>query len=23
MKTGIAHLPLHAGKAPAWLFQRM
>lgn len=23
MKTGIAHLPLHTGKAPAWLFQRM
>lgn len=23
MKTGIAHLPLHYGKAPAWLFQRM
>ncbi|MBI2471343.1 MAG: DUF763 domain-containing protein [Planctomycetes bacterium] len=23
MKTGIAHLPLHGGKAPAWLFQRM
>ncbi|MCX8118692.1 MAG: DUF763 domain-containing protein [Desulfobacterota bacterium] len=23
MKTGIAHLPLHQGKAPAWLFQRM
>jgi uncharacterized protein len=23
MKTGIAHLPLHSGKAPAWLFQRM
>jgi len=22
-KTGIAHLPLHGGKAPAWLFQRM
>jgi hypothetical protein len=21
--TGIAHLPLHGGKAPAWLFQRM
>ncbi len=23
MKTGVAHLPLHGGKAPAWLFQRM
>jgi uncharacterized protein len=23
MKTGIAHLPLHGGKAPAWLFKRM
>ena len=23
MKTGSAHLPLHYGKAPAWLFQRM
>jgi hypothetical protein len=23
MKTGIAHLPLHGGKAPAWLFSRM
>jgi hypothetical protein len=23
MKTGIAHLPLHYGKAPSWLFQRM
>lgn len=23
MKTGIAHLPLHGGKAPFWLFQRM
>ena len=23
MKTGIAHLPLHYGKAPAWLFCRM
>ncbi|MFC1482621.1 DUF763 domain-containing protein [Candidatus Margulisiibacteriota bacterium] len=23
MKTGIANLPLHGGKAPAWLFQRM
>lgn len=22
-KTGIAYLPLHRGKAPAWLFQRM
>ncbi|MDO8532272.1 MAG: DUF763 domain-containing protein [Dehalococcoidia bacterium] len=22
-RTGIAHLPLHGGKAPAWLFQRM
>ncbi len=23
MKTGLAHLPLHSGKAPSWLFQRM
>jgi len=23
VKTGIAHLPLHTGKVPAWLFQRM
>ncbi len=23
MKTGVAHLPLHSGKAPSWLFQRM
>jgi hypothetical protein len=23
MKTGLAHLPLHGGKAPSWLFQRM
>jgi hypothetical protein len=23
MKRGIAHLPLHYGKAPAWLFSRM
>ncbi|MBU6391940.1 MAG: DUF763 domain-containing protein, partial [Planctomycetes bacterium] len=23
MKTGIVHLPLHGGKAPSWLFQRM
>jgi hypothetical protein len=23
MRTGIANLPLHGGKAPAWLFQRM
>ena len=23
MKTGIANLPLHYGKAPSWLFQRM
>src|SRR5437016_502553 len=23
MKTGIAHLPLHGGKAPPWLFNRM
>jgi hypothetical protein len=22
-RTGIAHLPLHGGKAPPWLFQRM
>ncbi len=23
MRTGIAHLPLHSGAAPSWLFQRM
>src|SRR4030043_1436728 len=23
MRTGIAYLPLHYGKAPSWLFQRM
>ncbi len=23
MRTGITHLPLHGGKAPSWLFQRM
>jgi len=23
MKTGVAHLPLHYGRAPSWLFQRM
>ncbi len=23
MRTGIAYLPLHSGKAPAWLFSRM
>ena len=23
MKTGTADLPLHYGKAPSWLFQRM
>src|SRR5512132_3721962 len=23
MRTGFAHLPLHNGKAPAWLFTRM
>ncbi len=23
MKTGIAHLPLHYGKAPHWLFKKM
>ncbi len=23
MKTGVAHLPLHHGKAPRWLFDRM
>src|SRR5512139_2142057 len=23
MKTGITHLPLHGGRAPAWLFGRM
>ncbi|MBN1153136.1 MAG: DUF763 domain-containing protein, partial [Dehalococcoidia bacterium] len=22
-RTGVAHLPLHGGHAPAWLFQRM
>ena len=22
-RTGTANLPLHGGKAPAWLFQRM
>ena len=22
-RTGIANLPLHGGKAPAWLFRRM
>ena len=22
-RTGTAHLPLHGGKAPAWLFSRM
>jgi len=22
-RTGLAHLPLHGGHAPAWLFQRM
>jgi uncharacterized protein len=22
-RTGIAHLPLHGGKAPSWLFRRM
>ncbi len=22
-RTGVAHLPLHGGKAPAWLFRRM
>ncbi len=22
-RTGLAHLPLHGGRAPAWLFQRM
>ncbi|HXG36451.1 MAG TPA: DUF763 domain-containing protein, partial [Dehalococcoidia bacterium] len=22
-RTGIAHLPLHGGNAPRWLFQRM
>lgn len=22
-RTGVAHLPLHGGRAPAWLFQRM
>jgi hypothetical protein len=23
MRTGVAHLPLHYGKAPPWLFKRM
>ena len=23
MRTGIANLPLHGGKAPGWLFARM
>jgi len=23
MRTGVAYLPLHSGKAPSWLFQRM
>ena len=23
MKTGVARLPLHGGKAPLWLFSRM
>jgi hypothetical protein len=23
MRTGIANLPLHGGKAPRWLFERM
>lgn len=23
MRTGIATLPLHGGKAPRWLFERM
>jgi hypothetical protein len=23
MRTGTAHLPLHGGKAPRWLFTRM
>jgi len=23
MRSGIANLPLHGGKAPAWLFGRM
>lgn len=23
MRTGSAHLPLHGGRAPAWLFSRM
>ncbi len=23
MRTGVAHLPLHRGRAPAWLFKRM
>ena len=22
-RSGIAHLPLHSGRAPAWLFSRM
>jgi len=23
MRTGFAHLPLHSGKAPRWLFNKM
>ena len=23
MRTGVANLPLHSGRAPAWLFKRM
>ena len=23
MRSGTAHLPLHSGRAPAWLFSRM
>jgi len=23
MRTGVAELPLHGGKAPRWLFKRM
>ena len=23
MRTGFAHLPLHGGRAPVWLFSRM
>lgn len=23
MRTGVAHLPLHSGRAPRWLFERM